>query len=98
MPSPVKGSKKSAASPTRAAPAAVTRPDHAANGPVVRIGRTIIARPTRADTRGGPAGDRPRPPGKELSASPTGLDGLSSGDNQCDIGVLGTDRVDPDIS
>ena len=34
MPCPVKGSKKSAASPTRSAPAELTRPDRAAKGPV----------------------------------------------------------------
>ena len=41
MPSPVAGSKKSAASPTNIAPCATIRDDRTAKGPVARILRTI---------------------------------------------------------
>jgi hypothetical protein len=50
IPSPVKGSKKSAASPTSNAPPAMTRDARRANGPVTMSSRIWPVRGTRPRT------------------------------------------------
>src|SRR5205814_7585176 len=52
MPSPVNGSKKSAASPTSAAPASQARRAKVANGPVARTG-VVLSAPTNRSARCG---------------------------------------------
>ena len=94
IPSPVNGSKKSAASPTSAAPSAMTLLDDAAKGPVTMTARATAAR----STLGPHLGELLERLEEERLRAAAGGARPGRGNHQRDVGAAAADRVEPDIS